>query len=114
MPKIKIESLREGMVVAADVKNMDSMLLLPAGCEISAKHVDILGAWGIAEIEVEASEDVEEPQDILQTLAPEVVEQLTKELQVIFWEPADANPVQAETFKLALRRKASQRKPAAG
>jgi hypothetical protein len=108
MPKIKAESLLQGMVVTADVKNMDNMLLLPAGCVITERHIDILNAWGIAEIQVEACEGAEDSSDVVQKLPPETLQKLTEELERIFWEPVDKDPVQTETFKLALQRKAMQ------
>ncbi|HYG35639.1 MAG TPA: hypothetical protein VEC99_12685 [Clostridia bacterium] len=113
MPKVKIESLREGMVVAADVKNMDNMLLLPSGCVITEKHIHILSAWGITEVQVQDCGDTEAAEDILKRLPPEVLNKLTNELQRIFWEPIDKNPIQAETFNLALRRKARQTRTSA-
>jgi hypothetical protein len=108
MPKIRTEALRAGLVVATEVKNMDNMLLVPAGCVITEKHISILSAWGISEVEVEAGEGVEEVRDILEQLAPERVKELSEGLAAVFWDPVDKHPVQAEVFKLALRRKAQQ------
>jgi hypothetical protein len=106
MPKVKTQSLVAGMVIAADVKNMDNMLLMPAGCELTEKHITILNAWGIPEVQVESCDGQEEPADVLQQLAPELLNQLADELQAIFWEPIDRNPIQREVFDLVLRRKA--------
>jgi hypothetical protein len=108
MPKVKIASVREGMVVSADVKNMDNMLLIPTGCALNEKHIDILNAWGIAEVQVESGGNAEVSGDILEQLPPETLEQTRKDLAAIFWDPIDKNPIQAETFDLALRRKARQ------
>jgi hypothetical protein len=108
MPKVKIASVSEGMVVTADVKNMDNMLLIPAGCVVTEKHINILNAWGITEVPVESGGTAEVSGDILEQLPPETLEQTRRELSAIFWEPIDKNPVQAETFDLVLRRKARQ------
>jgi hypothetical protein len=107
MPKIKLESLREGMVVTTDVKNMDNMLLIPAGGVLTERHINILQAWGILEVQVEAAGEAEDSSDPVQTLTPEAREKLIQDLKSIFWEPIDKNPVQAEAFALALRRQAS-------
>lgn len=96
------------MVVAVDVKNMDNMLLLPAGCVLTEKHIDILNAWGITELQVEAGGPVEEVGDVLEQLPPGTLEQLRGELAALFWEPIDKGPIQAEAFDLLLRRKAKQ------
>ncbi len=108
MPNAKLESLQEGMIVTLDVRNMDDMLLIPAGCALTGRQIVILNAWGIAEIQVEARGDSEDLADPLQQLPPETLEQLTRELQAAFWEPGDGSPVQQEVFNLVLRRQAKQ------
>ncbi len=107
MPRIKLGLVREGMVVTADVKNMDNMLLIPAGCVLTEKHIHILNAWGISEMQVEAGASEEAP-DILQRIPAEELEKLRRQLTELFWDPIDKNAVQAETFDLVLRRKARQ------
>jgi hypothetical protein len=108
MPNVKLESLQVGMVVTTDVRNMDNMLLIPAGCALSERQIDVLNAWGIPEIQVQASDDSEESTDILQRIPPETLAKLTGELESIFWEPTDEGSVQAELFNLVLRRRARQ------
>jgi hypothetical protein len=96
------------MVVAADVKNMDNMLLIPAGCAVTEKHINILNAWGVTEVQMESGGAAEVSGDILEQLPAETLEQTRRQLSGIFWEPIDKNPVQTETFDLVLRRKARQ------
>lgn len=108
MPKVKLESLQEGMIVMNDVRNMDNMLLIPAGCALSDRQINILNAWGIAEIQVEACDDSEESTDILQQLPPETLQKISEEIASAFWDPIDKNPVQQEVFNLVLRRRAKQ------
>jgi hypothetical protein len=105
MPKVKIASVHEGMVVAADVKNMDSMLLIPAGCALTEKHIDICNAWGITEGQVEAGGGPEDGGDVLQQVPPEVLEKARTGLTDIFWETIAKDTLQADTFDLVLRRK---------
>jgi hypothetical protein len=108
MPKVKLESLQEGMVVTSDVKNMDNMLLIPAGCALTEKHINILNAWGIPEIQVQSCDNSEDSGDILQKLPPATLAKITRELQAIFWEPTDKTPIQKEVFDLMLLRAARQ------
>jgi len=105
MPKVKIENLHEGMVVAKEVKNMEDMLLLPVGCELRPKHIEILQSWGITDVEVEACEGTEEPKDPILLLPPKVAARLEAELRSRFWNFDASNPVQMEVFRLALKRK---------
>src|SRR6185436_17199811 len=105
MPRVKIDLLEKGMRVVSDVKNMDDMLLIPAGATLTERQIDILQAWGIEEIDVQkvnAGHDT----DPVATLAPEVIAKLSAELKALFWQPDETDPVFAEIFKLMLRRNA--------
>jgi hypothetical protein len=105
MPRIKIEQLQEGMVVASDVKNIDNMLLIPAGCTLTERQINVLQAWGVAEIEVQGVQTSADA-DPLAGLPPEETAKLSAELRDLFWQPDDSNPVFAEIFKLMLQRRA--------
>jgi len=111
MPRIKIDQLKEGMVIAADVKNMDGMLLLPAGCALSERQIDVLHAWGVAEVSVEAADGLDSSADPLAKLPPDVAARLAAEVKALFWELDETNPVQQEVFRLVLRRRAKKLQP---
>jgi hypothetical protein len=106
MPKVKIDQLKEGMTVKADVKNLDDMLLIPAGCELTPKHIKILNAWGVVEVNVESSDAIEEAPNPVAKLPPEVVAKLEAEIRSRFWKFNENDPLQKETFRLALYRRA--------
>jgi hypothetical protein len=93
------------MVVASDVKNIDHMLLIPAGSTLTERQINILQAWGVSEIEVQSSTTAEDA-DPVAKLPPEVVTRLSAEIRSRFFKPDDANPVYAEIFKLMLQRRA--------
>ncbi len=105
MPRVKTGELKEGMVVAKDVKNIDDMLLLPAKATLTGRQINILQAWGVGEIEVEAS-DLLQNSDPMVRLSPEAAARLTAEIKALFWQPDETNPVFAEIFKLMLWRRA--------
>jgi hypothetical protein len=104
--RVKSESLQPGMVVARDVKNIDGMLLAPPGCELSGRQINILQAWGVTEVEVEAGDEIARSHDPLAQLPPETVAKLTADLRARFWKPDEFGPVPAEIFKLMLLRQA--------
>src|SRR3989304_2737295 len=106
MPRIKTESLQPGMIVASDVKNIDTMLLIPAGCALTERQIDILQAWGAGELDVQAYETGQDSGDPLEKLSPEVVERLSAEVKALFWKPEDGDPVFEEVFKLMRQRRA--------
>lgn len=94
------------MKVAADVKNIDGMLLIPSGCILSERQIGILQAWGVIEIDVEASGKADGTKDPLSDLPPEALAGLTAEVKGLFWQPDEASPAYVEIFKLILRRRA--------
>lgn len=94
-----------GMVVATDVKNIDNMLLIPTGCSLTERQINILQAWGVGEIEVQGSE-IAEDADPLAALPPEAVAKMSAEVKSLFWQPDESNPVFGEIFKVMLRRHA--------
>jgi len=102
--RIKLEQVQPGMMVARDVKNIDGMLLLPTGCELSERQIGILQAWGVAELDVEASQETALSHDPLAQLTPEQLAQLKAELRARYWKPDNFGPVPAEIFKLMLQR----------
>jgi hypothetical protein len=107
MPRTKTESLQEGMVVSSDVKNIDNMLLIPAGCVLTARQISILQAWGVTEIEVEKGGDSDAGNtDVLAKLSPEALVKLTEELKACYWKMEENDPVFMEIFNLMLRRNA--------
>ena len=106
--RLKSEALQPGMVVARDVKNIDGMLLAPSGCELSERQINILQAWGVTEVEVDAGEEMAKSHDPLAQLPPETLAKLTADLRARFWKPDDFGPVPAEIFKLMRLRQARQ------
>lgn len=94
------------MVVAKEVKNIDGMLLIPAGCELGERQIGILQAWGVSEVEVEASQELAKSHDPLAQLPPETLAKITTELRERYWKPDEFGPVPAEIFKLMLLRQA--------
>jgi hypothetical protein len=109
MPKLKLEQLKPGMVVAAGVKNMDDMLLIPPGCELTERHLNILETWGIAEVDVQVAEEAQEPADPLSRLSATQAARLESEIRALFWELDKSNPVQQNILNLMMRRQAKHR-----
>jgi hypothetical protein len=108
MTKVRTEALREGMVAAAEVRNMDDMLLLPAGCPLTQRHIRILQTWGVPEVLVADRGAPEEEHDPLRRLGPEALARLEGEVQRRFWDLDPANPAQRELVRLTLRRQAGR------
>jgi hypothetical protein len=106
MPRINVELLQEGMRVVVDVKDHDNMLLIPAGSTLTAKHIDLLRSWEVAEVDAEATAENVGPEDVLAKLPEEVLAQLKAEVEQRFWEFEPDNPVYQAIFQRALLLKA--------
>lgn len=106
MPRIRSENLREGMVVSRDVKNIDGMLLASSGAVLSARQVTILQTWGVADIDVEGTEDDTRNGSPLSQMSPGELATLTNQLKDRFWNANALTPVESEIFQLMLLRSA--------
>ena len=104
MPRIKTEQLKEGMIVVGDVKNIDDMLLIPAGAKLTSRQIGILQAWGVLEIDV-ARGDAGDNSDPVAKLSPEALAKATEKTRALFWKLDDTDPACAEIFRLVLRRR---------
>ena len=93
------------MVVANDVKNIDDMLLIPAGSVLTERQTKILQAWGVAEVEVRNSDAISGT-DPLSRLSSAQTAMAQEEIKNRFWSPDESNPVYREIFKLMLCRRA--------
>lgn len=56
MATIDVSQAEAGMVLAADVLDQRGRLLVPAGKELSVKHVRALPAWGVTRLEIEGDD----------------------------------------------------------
>ena len=91
------------MVVGSDVKNIDSMLLVPAGCTLTERQVNILNSWGVTEVDVVIPEGSEI--NPFSKFSEEEIEEFKTEIKMRFWKVDEKNPVFMEIFKLALERR---------
>lgn len=70
MPIIRVNDLKSGMTLAADVRNFDDRVLLFQGTELTKKHIAIFKSWGVTEahtmedLELLPSDQEIDPQDL--------------------------------------------------
>ena len=106
MQRARAEQLKEGMIVASDVKNIDGMLLVSTGTILTPRQIGILQTWGIAEVEIENTGEAQGDTDPLSLLPPGKLEQITAELKARFWQADTLSPLQLEIYNLMLYRQA--------
>lgn len=67
-----VNDLVVGMVLAADVTNLDGQILFKKGLALSERHLEILEMWGIPNVEIESEDEDEEPLE-LERFPPQII-----------------------------------------
>jgi hypothetical protein len=107
MGVLNVNDLKEGMVLATDVKNRHEDLLLKKGSQLTKKDILILKTWGITEANVEGIDKGEVEKQDMQSLSPSIINSLERELAELF--PAcDEDPVMAEIRRIVKKFKLKQ------
>ena len=109
MPKINIEQLRNGMVLAKDVQDRRGRLLLPAGAALNAKHQRYFKMLDIKFIQIEGAE---KPADEgAGELDPKALEAAEQAERLRFGETDLNHPLLKGLFEFVVRRRARQLGP---
>jgi len=98
---IDVSQAQAGMVLAADVLDQRGRLLVPAGKELSEKHVRALPAWGVTRLEVDG-DDVAGVAEV----EPWAREEATAEIDRIFSRVNRDHPLMAALGPVCVERKA--------
>jgi hypothetical protein len=108
MGTINLADLQVGMIVASEVQNGNGQLLLPAGTEINQKHLTILQAWGITEVNVQGVSRDEVVAMAAAQIDPAVLSAAEASNQELFRHADQTHPVIKELFTLCVMRKVRQ------
>jgi hypothetical protein len=109
--KIKIESVREGMVLAREAKDQNGRVLLEAGQALTEKHIRVLKAWGVMDISIrEEADQAKKPlgERPPAPVDPKLLEQYQTELKDFFRFNDLRHPAVQELFQICLKRKTQQ------
>lgn len=104
---LNINDLKEGMTLAADVKNKHGNIMIRQGMTLTEKHIMLLKAWGIAEADVEGFNRDQLQEEEMKTVSPEVIEIIEKELSD-FFPPFEGNEIMTEIYRIAKKLKIKQ------
>ncbi len=104
---LNINDLKEGMILAADVKNKHGNIMIKQGMTLTERHIMLLKAWGIPDADVEGADREQLHQEEMKTVAPEVIEAIEKELSEIF-PPLEGNELMSEIYRIAKKMKIRQ------
>jgi hypothetical protein len=104
---LNINDLKEGMTLAADVKNKHGNIMIRQGMTLSEKHIMLLKAWGIAEADVDGFNRDQLHEDEMKTVSPEVIEVIEKELRE-FFPPLEGDEIMSEIYRITKKLKIKQ------
>jgi hypothetical protein len=101
---LNVRYIEAGMVLEEDVVNFQGTVLISAGAELTEKHLKALRAWGITEAKIVgiSSTDLE---DTLDSVHQEIRGLVERELTYLFQKANAEDPVMAELYRLAIKRR---------
>ncbi len=102
MAWVPVDRAEAGMALLSPVTDRMGRLLIPAGAELSARHVNALAAWGVDQIEIESDEPPEPEVEI----SPEMEGRARTEIADVFRHAGDDHPFVAGLRELAVARRA--------
>lgn len=106
MGRIHLSYVKAGMVLSSDVRNFNSMVLLPAETKITEKALSTLKAWGITEIEIKDLDQSKIMAHGATEIDPKLLSDATRELESHFCHSGRVHPALQHLFELCVTRKA--------
>lgn len=106
MAIIPIDSLTAGMLLKSDVCDRSGRMLLPAGGELTERHLKIFRTWGVLEADIEDGGALETPQ-VLATMDVDPVRLAgaTDAVQRLFRLNDPEHPAIKELMRICIARK---------
>ena len=98
MAQVTLDQALVGMVLASNVHDRRGRLLMPAGKELTERHLAAMRMWGVSLIEVEGEgPEVESEPDFDE----EILARADAEIDDLFSNAGEDHPLLAELRKLA-------------
>jgi hypothetical protein len=104
---LNINDLKEGMTLAADVKNKHGNIMIRQGMTLSEKHIMLLKAWGISDADVDGFDRDQINEEEMKTVSPEVIEVIENELRA-FFPSLEGNEIMSEIYRITKKLKIKQ------
>jgi hypothetical protein len=104
MGKIGIENILPGMMLEADVLDLNGNVLIGKGNELTERHLKIIKMWGVLEADIAGvdREDLLAREEAL--LDPGLFESAEARMNGLFRHADLTHPAMKELFRLATRR----------
>jgi hypothetical protein len=99
MGLLNVNDLKPGMVLAEHVTNKHGNMLVGKGNQLSEKHIGVLKAWGVTEVNVDRVDRVQVEREEIEALAADVVASIEGELKELFPDFGD-DPIMQEIYRV--------------
>jgi hypothetical protein len=107
MANIDIAHLQPGMIVNSDVITNLGRLLLPAGTEITGKHLHVFRTWGITEVDIQSDTEQEITAADTAQIDPVLLQEVETELNELFRHTDREHPFIKKLYSVCITRKVS-------
>lgn len=101
MAWVTVDRAQPGMTLASPVTDRLGRLLIPAGADLTARHVDALATWGVDQVEI-VSDEPEFPEI---EVTPELRARARSEVARRFRHAGGAHPFLDRLAELAVERR---------
>ncbi len=105
MPLLRPQDLETGMVLAADVSNLDGQILFKKGVELKERQIEILQMWGISEVEI-AGDETPVQEVSIKDIAPRFIERAREIVSSRFKLIESTHPATAAVKEISIQRTA--------
>lgn len=102
MAWVTVDRAKPGMTLASPVTDRMGRLLIPAGADLSDRHVGALATWGVDQIEIESDEAPEPEVEI----SPEIEAQARWQVRGTFRHAGEEHEFIDALVELAVARRA--------
>jgi hypothetical protein len=96
-----LDDLKPGMTLSADLFESGGRLLLPAGTALTDRHLRYFHMWGVAEVEIEGDDRLQDP---AATVDPATRAAIETRLGDLFRHVDLTHPAAAQVFAYCLAR----------
>ncbi len=104
MPIVAVDDLQAGMLLADEVRDQQGRLLMPAGTELTDRHLRAFQLWGIISVRIRAADAEAAPAEL--PLTPEQLAQGEEVVRNRLRDDKAAHPLMAELIRLCTLREA--------
>lgn len=100
MTTVGTDSLKEGMLLSEDVRDINGRLLLKKGQKIKSNYIKILKMWGVTEVKIVGEASIEE--DPYPAINPLEMKEITENTKRDFRHVDLNHPAMSELFRLSV------------